>query len=205
MDPKTISSTYTWAQRRKFSPLLTNKVRSAWPLLKPWSKRYVVRRSYQALGAYFSPYNAFFSLNTWSRKWGSWNPFGCSTNTSSFKIPFKKALFMSIWYNLKFIMHAIERRIWIDSNHATGAKDSSKSMPSTWVYPWATNLDLFRITSPSSSILFLNIHLVRMTCVSLGLGTSSYTSFLTNWCNSWCMDSIQFSSFNASSTFFGSN
>ena len=82
-------------------------------------------------------------------------------------------------------MHAMERRIWIDSR----AKDSSKSMPSTWVYPWATNLDLFQITSPSSSVLFLNIHLELMTCVSLGLGTSSHTSFLTNWCNSWCMDS----------------
>ena len=102
-------------------------------------------------------------------------------------------------------MHAMERRIRIDSSLATGAKDSSKSMPSTWVYPWATNLDLFRTTSPSSSFLFLKIHLVLMTCVSLGLGTSSHTSFLTNWCNSWCMDFIQFSSSNASSTFFNSN
>ena len=64
-------------------------------------------------------------------------------NTSSFKNPFKKALFTSIWYNLKFIMHAMEKRIRIDSCLATGAKDSSKSMPSTWVYPWATNQDLF--------------------------------------------------------------
>ena len=143
MDPKTMTSTYTWATRRDFSSLFTNRVRSTWHLLKPWSNRYVVRWSYQALGACFGPYNAFFSLSTWSKKWGSWNPFGCSTNTSSFKNPFKKALFTSIWYNLKFIIHTMERRIRIDSSLTTRANDSSKSMPSTWVYPWATNLDLF--------------------------------------------------------------
>ena len=205
MDPKTISSTYNWATMRDFSSLLTNRVQSTWPLLKPWFNRYVVSRSYQALSAFFSPYNAFFSLSTWFGKWGSWNPFGVSTNTSSFKNSFKKAPFTSIWHNLKFIIHAMERRIQIDSSLAARANDSSKSMPSTWVYPWATNLDLFWTTSPSSSVLFLKIHLVPITCVSLGLGSNSYTSFLTNWCNSWWMDSTQFSSLKASSTFLGSN
>ena len=94
----------------------------------------------------------------------------------------------------------MERRIQIDSSLAIGANDSSKSMPSTSIYTWATNLDLFWTTSPSSSVLFLKIHLVPITCVSLGLGTNSYTSFLINWYNSWCMDSTQFSSLKASST-----
>ena len=36
----------------------------------------------------------------------------------------------------------------------------------------------FGTTSRSSSVLFLNIHLELMTCVSLGLGTSSIHHFL---------------------------
>ena len=86
----TKSSMYTWATRRDFSSHLKKSVWSAGPRLKPWSKRYKVRRSYHDLGACFSPYNAFFNLSTWSGKWGSWNPFGCSKNTSSFKSLFKR-------------------------------------------------------------------------------------------------------------------
>ena len=47
------------------------------------------------------------------------------------------------------------------------------------------------------------IHLVLMTWASLGLVTSSHTSFLMNWFNSSCIESIQFSSWRVSSTFFG--
>ena len=39
--------------------------------------------------------------------------------------------FYIIWYNLKFIIHAMERRIRIDSSLTIGANDSSKSMPLT--------------------------------------------------------------------------
>ena len=97
VEPNAMSSTYTWATTRYFSSRLTKSVQSAWPLLKPWSRRYDVRQSYHALGACFSPYKAFFNRSTWFGKWGSWNPFGCSTNTSSCKISFKNALFASIW------------------------------------------------------------------------------------------------------------
>ncbi|GJX86437.1 hypothetical protein Tco_0337211 [Tanacetum coccineum] len=47
-----------------------------------------------------------------------------------------------------------------DSFHflATGAKDSSKSIPSSWRYPLTTRRDLFRMTVFSSSCLFLNNH-----------------------------------------------
>ena len=59
------------------------------------------------------------------------------------------------------MVHAIDMRMRIDSSLATGMKDSSKSTPSTWAYPWATNRDLFRIISPSSSVLFLWNFLVK--------------------------------------------
>ena len=59
------------------------------------------------------------------------------------------------------MVHAIDMRMRIDSSLATGAKDSLKSSPSTWAYPWATNRDLFWIISPSSSVLFLWNFLVK--------------------------------------------
>ncbi|KAL9255645.1 hypothetical protein AKJ16_DCAP09961 [Drosera capensis] len=51
------------------------------------------------------------------------------------------------------------RNILMASNLATGAKVSSKSIPSSCEYPFATNLALFLMTVPFSSDLFLNTHL----------------------------------------------
>ena len=67
-EPNTMSSMYTWATRRHFSSRFTKRVWLTWPLLKPQSKRYVVKRSYYALGACFNPYSTFFNRRTWSRK-----------------------------------------------------------------------------------------------------------------------------------------
>ena len=83
--------------KKRFLISFDKRVWSAWPLLKPRSKRYDIKRSYHALGTCFNPYRAFFNRRTWSQKWGSWNPFGCSINTSFWRSPFKNALFTSIW------------------------------------------------------------------------------------------------------------
>ena len=58
-EPNTMSSTYPWATRRDFSSRFTKRVWLVWPLLKPRSKRYAVKWSYQSLGACCEPYNAF--------------------------------------------------------------------------------------------------------------------------------------------------
>ncbi|KAL2946035.1 hypothetical protein AAZX31_U011200 [Glycine max] len=58
--------------------------------------------------------------------------------------------------------------------------------------------------TPSSLVLFLKIHLVPITLVPSGLGTSSQTSFLLNCSNSSCIALIQNSSVSASFTFLGS-
>lgn len=65
---------------------------------------------------------------------------------------FKKALLTYIWNNLIFKEHAIDNRIRINLRRAMGAKVSSKSVPSTYVYHCATNLVLFLVTWPSSSV-----------------------------------------------------
>jgi len=77
-------------------------------------------------------------------------------------------------------------------------------MPSCWLYPCATSLALFLITSPISFCLFLNTHLVQIMFLCSGLGTRSHTSFLLNWLSSSCIAKIHPSSVSASSTFVGS-
>lgn len=47
-------------------------------------------------------------------------------------------------------------------------------------YPFVTSLALFLVTVPCSSCLFLKIHLVPMTFLSLGLLLRNHTSFLWN-------------------------
>ena len=47
VDPKMISSTYTWATVNSPSSLLMKSVWSAFPLVKPCETRYCLRRSYQ--------------------------------------------------------------------------------------------------------------------------------------------------------------
>ena len=51
----------------------------------------------------------------------------------------------------------------IASSHATGAKVSLKSIPSSWLYPLDTNLALFLTTFPVSSNLFLKAYFVPIT------------------------------------------
>nr|GFB13565.1 hypothetical protein [Tanacetum cinerariifolium] len=53
---------------------------------------------------------------------------------------------------------AYAKNIPIASILATEAKDSLKSIPSSWRYPLTTRQDLFRMTVCSSSCLFLNNH-----------------------------------------------
>jgi hypothetical protein len=55
------------------------------------------------------------------------------------------------------------RSIQIASSHATVAKVSLKSIPLTWVNPWATNFALFLVTTPCSSCLLQKTYLVSMT------------------------------------------
>ena len=52
--------------------------------------------------------------------------------------------------------------ILIASILATGAKVSSKSIPSTSAYPLHTSLDLFLVTCPSSLRLFSKTHFVQV-------------------------------------------
>ena len=65
------------------------------------------------------------------------------------------------------------------SNLVTRANILSKSIPSYWLYPLATNLALFLIIFSSSSNLFLYTHLVPIIGWFLGLATSVYILFLS--------------------------
>ena len=93
------------------------------------------------------------------------------------------------------------------SSLATGANVSSKSMPSTWVYPWATRRALFLTTWPCSSCLLRYIHLVPIMLCFCGSGrlTSSHTLFSSNCWSSSCIAWIHSGSMKASSTFLGSD
>ena len=71
------------------------------------------------------------------------------------------------------------------------------------MYPCATNLALFLVTTPFSSDLFLYTHLVPITFVPSGIGTRSQTSFLLNYSSSSCIALIENSSVKASFTFLG--
>ena len=48
-----------------FLNVFLNKVVSTFPLVKSFSKRKLLKRSYQALGACFKPYKDFFNLKTY--------------------------------------------------------------------------------------------------------------------------------------------
>ena len=89
------------------------------------------------------------------------------------------------------------------SNLTTRANVSSKSIPSSSIYLYATSLALFLITLPNSLDLFLKIHLVLITLDWSSLGTKVHTSFLVNCSNSSCIAFTQYSSNKASLTFFG--
>ena len=80
---------------------------------------------YQALGACFKPYKAFFSLQTWdSLPWIS-KPWGCSTETSSCMIPLRNAVFTSIWWIFQPIYATMEIAALIEEYRTTNAKISS--------------------------------------------------------------------------------
>ena len=66
------------------------------------------------------------------------------------------------------------------SSRAIRAKVLSKSIPSSWLYPLATNLALFLITFPASSNLVLKTHFVPITKWLLGLEVSVQTQFCSN-------------------------
>uniref|UniRef100_A0A0V0GLF8 Putative ovule protein n=1 Tax=Solanum chacoense TaxID=4108 RepID=A0A0V0GLF8_SOLCH len=51
-------------------------------------------------------------------------------------------------------------------------------MPSSWLYPYTTSLDLFLVIIPCSSILYLKTHLVPITVLSGRLGTRCHTYFV---------------------------
>ena len=95
----------------------------------------------------------------------------------------------------------------IASSLATGANVSSKSIPSTWVYPWATRRALFLTTWPCSSCLFRYIHFVPIMLCLRGSGrlTSSQTLFSLNYWSSSCIAWTHSGSIKASATFLGSD
>jgi len=75
----------------KFFPTyLLERVVSALPIIKPFSKRKELNFSYQAYGAYFRPYRVLSSLKRWFGSVWSTNPGCCLTYTSSSIKPFKK-------------------------------------------------------------------------------------------------------------------
>jgi len=97
---KIMSSTYIWTKITTESDFLMKRVLSIFPLSYWWDKRKQLNLSYHCLGAYLRPYKAFFNLYTrLGCRWSS-NRGGCDTQISSFTIPFRKALFTSIWNNL---------------------------------------------------------------------------------------------------------
>ena len=100
------------------------------PFIKPFSKRKQLILSYQARGACFRPYMAFWSLKTWSRSVWSSKLGGCLTYASSSIKPLKKAFMESIWKNFMFLWAAEESMILITSSLETGARVSVKSIPS---------------------------------------------------------------------------
>jgi hypothetical protein len=66
------------------------RVLSTEPILKSLESRKDFKRSYQALGACFKPYKAFWSLKTWFGNLELSKPGGCLTYASSSIYPFKK-------------------------------------------------------------------------------------------------------------------
>jgi hypothetical protein len=62
----------------------------------------------------------------------------------------------------------------IDKGLATGAKVSSKSKPLTCEYPFATSLSFFLVTTPYSSCLIQNTHLLS-TIFCFDLSTKNHT------------------------------
>jgi hypothetical protein len=96
-----VISTYIWQTKRSPSQVFVNRVGSAFPTLNPLAIRKSLRHSYHALEACLSPKSALESIYTWSGYLSSSKPGGCSTYTSSLIGPFRKALFTSIWNNLK--------------------------------------------------------------------------------------------------------
>lgn len=101
-------------------------------------------------------------------------------------------------------MQAIDISICVDSNLGTCANVSSKSMPSTYVYPCATKYALFLTTTPFSSILFLKVYFVLMIFTLSGFSTNFQMSFLTNCSNSSYIVFTQYSSCSASFIVLGS-
>lgn len=123
--PKIMSSSYTYTISR-FLPLFNrNNVLSILPRENPFSRRNFDNLSYHAVRACFKPYNALFNLYTWFGK--SWlsKLGGYCTNTFSFKYPFRKARFTSIWYSLKPLYDAKAMSMRISSILATRARNSS--------------------------------------------------------------------------------
>ena len=55
------------------------RVVSFFSLENPFSNKKLLNLSYEALGAYFNPYNALDNLNTWFEKSKFSKPGGCST------------------------------------------------------------------------------------------------------------------------------
>jgi hypothetical protein len=84
-----------------------------------------------------------------------------------------------------------------------GAKVSSKSKTSTYEYPLAISLVLFVVTTPNSSSLLQNTHLVPTT-FCFGLSTKDHTWFLLKLLSSSCIATTQSESHSASSTLKGS-
>ena len=71
-------------------------------------------------------------------------------------------------------------------------------MPSFCMYPFPTNLALFRTTTPSSSFLFLKTHLVPIMVFPYGRCTGLHTFICSNWLSSSCMAVTQSESERAS-------
>ena len=189
---------------KSFPLFFTKSVLSTWPSLEPFSSTYLLKHSYNALKAYFNK-DSFQKFEYMIRKirilkiWGG----GYSKKTSS-KKPFKKAHLTSIWKSLMPMYDANAKRMQMASKRATVPKFSSKSIPSSWLCPFATNLVLFLATFPLLSKLWQNTHFVLITGGSLGRDVRNHTWFLSYCPSSSCIAITQFGSFIASKRFFGS-
>ena len=74
-----MSSTYIWIIKKSWLDFLMKRVVSTFSLENPFSNKKLLNLSYQALGAYFKPYNTFESLKMWFGKSKLSKPGGYST------------------------------------------------------------------------------------------------------------------------------
>lgn len=156
------------------------------PMLRVLSTRNFLNLFYQTLGDVSNPIMSYL-IHIHSLKTG-----GCSTYIFDIIYSFTKTLFTSFWKSLKFIWLVKPRNILMASRQAKGAKVSSKSIPSSLLYHWATKSSFIVLKIMSLNLIFsINPYSFYERVIS--------PDFITfNWFNSSCIACYHYSSFSAS-------